>query len=129
MLFRLVCVRDQCDQKRSGSGTWWLLDIDAYDVQQEGGVERSGEREVLMVLVGHGDVALRLVQGLRRELVECDALDRGVYGWERALTLENSSEKALGSAITTLVLSSRDGMMVVSIRLQVLATSDSEARR
>lgn len=96
--------------------------IDAYDVQQEGGVERSGEREVLMVLVRHGDVALRLVQGLRRELWECEALDRGVYEQTRALTLENSSEKALGSAITTLVLSSRDGMMVVSIKLEVSLT-------
>lgn len=48
------------------------MDIDAYDVQQEGRVERSGECEVLMVLVGYGDVALRLVQGLRRELEECE---------------------------------------------------------
>lgn len=54
--------------------------MDAYDVQKEGGVERSGEREVLMVLVGYGDVALRLVQGLRRELGERGTLDHGVYG-------------------------------------------------
>lgn len=119
MFPKLVCKNRRVQSRTSGNSNSGKMN--AHDREDECGVKRPGEREVLLVYVGHRDVSLGLLQGLGRELwigtIQIFRSRRHRWRTVCTLTLENSREKAFGSATATFVLSSRAGMLTVDVGL------------
>lgn len=118
LMFPKLVYKNQRNKYRTGENA---DKIKTHDREDESGVKRPSEREVLLMYVGHRDVSLGFFQGLGCELrIGTMQIFRSQCRYRRtvcALTLENSRLKAFGSATATFVLSSRAGMLSVDVGL------------